>query len=176
MHDRGTVKVRTPTGAVCLWNMKHQMREPMHDSIVKVLFLRHHVGHRARFRRREVPRGDCSLDPVKHLRVGQSSQYQLRPLKSVGQDGSRGGGVVADGAAILGVPKFGVVEWRHPGAFDDAYEAVVAFDGSFVAMSAENQDRGVGGYGFRGSGSRQANLSTRIRHKVLIEWSHAGIG
>jgi hypothetical protein len=91
-YDRGTRQVCAPSRRVRWWKEKHEVRVPVPGSVVQVPLLRHHVAHRARFRRRQFLLVKSSLEVIEHLSFGSSSQYRLgfqNRLREVGAHGRR---------------------------------------------------------------------------------------
>src|ERR1700751_3828819 len=150
-------QIRTPSRTVCLWNVKHQMRNPVPTLVGKGPLSCHHVAHRARFLSRQVFFAK-HLDTVNYLSFGQSSQFQLCPLDSDWKDGSCSRRIEADRTPQLGVPKFRCVERGHPGSLHDTHKTVLAFHCGHVAAPSKNQDLGIAGDSLRSGTTRHGNL------------------
>jgi hypothetical protein len=67
-----------------------------------------------------------------------------------------------------------VIKRRHPTAFYGTNKTVTAFNGSLIAMPAQDHDLGIAGYGIWSCGSGQCDLGTAI-HEVLIQRCHSWI-
>src|SRR5258708_17127696 len=51
-HNRGAGQIRTPDHTVRLWNVKHQMGNPVAGGVAKVSLARHHLAHPPRLQGR----------------------------------------------------------------------------------------------------------------------------
>src|SRR5580658_2533502 len=179
-HHGRLGQICTPDRTVHEWRVKHQVSHPVvAATIAKVLVFRHHVAHGSRLQRRQVfflVRGFESIDD---LRFRFPSQNHLRPLIRQRQDGSRGRRIKADRTSNFRVPKISgilAIEWAHPPSLHDAYPTLLAFDGSLIPLPSEDQNRCVAGYGLWGRAPSQGDLGIPIRHKVLLDRSHARVG
>ncbi len=137
---------------------------------MKVLFLRHHVGHGSRFQRGQFVLYEC-LDAVDDLSFGLTGQYHLRSFVRQRQDGAGSRRIEADRTSNFRVPKNRefTIEWAHPPSLHDAYETILAFDGSFIAMRPKNQNLCIAGYGGWSRTLCQGYFGISIRHQVVVK-------
>src|SRR5713101_509237 len=87
-HDGRLGQICTPNSTVHERSVKHQVSHPVVvGAIVKVLLLRHHVGHGSRLQGWQPLLYEC-LHPFEDLSLGLTSQYHLRSFVGHRQDGA----------------------------------------------------------------------------------------
>src|SRR5580704_15000441 len=116
---------------------------PVSAVIAQVALLRQHVAHRSGFHRGQFLFVDGRCDGLNHLSFRASSEDQVRLLDGPWKVGTCCCRIKADGTTQLGIPKLRVIDGSCPGTFYDAHETVLPFDGSFVAVTSEDQDLSV---------------------------------
>src|SRR6202034_78092 len=177
-HDGRVGQICAPNGTVHEWRVEHQVSHPVVVAIVgEVLVLGQHVGDGSRLQRRQLLLYEC-LDAVDDLSFRLTGQYHLRSFVRHRQDGAGRRRIEADRTSNLTGPKINrqfTIEWAHPSSLHDAYETILAFDGSFIAMRPKNQNLCIVGYGVWSRTSCQGYFGISIRHQVLVKRGHARI-
>src|SRR6267154_3717690 len=105
-------------------------------AIVKVLFFRHRVCHSSRLQGWH-PLLYESLHAFEDLSFGLTGQYHRRSFIRNWEDGAGSRRIETDRTSNFRVPKVVstfALEWSHPISLDGAYETILAFDGSFIAI------------------------------------------
>jgi len=142
-HHGRLRQICTPNGTVHERSVKHQMCHPVVATVIReVLVLRHHVRHGSRLQRRQSLLYEF-LDAVDDLSFRLTGQYHVRSFIGHRQNGAGSRRIEADRTSKFRVPEISrqfTLEWAHPSSLHDAYESILALDGSFIAMRSKNQD------------------------------------
>jgi len=152
------------------------MRIGVSEFGAKVLLLGHHVAHGTGFWKREFMLVERRFNGIRNLRFGQSLERQFGGLKSERQVGACGLRVEAKRQADGWIPKFRILEWLHPRSFEDTDKTVLTLGSDLITVGSQYVDFRILRYGLRGCSSRKRNFAISVRHQVLINRSHAGIG